>query len=307
MARALCKPAGGPGHLLVVAVAAFAVCLPGAAATTGLPALVDPASQERHGGKMIFAQLVTPNLSDAERFYGGLFGWTFREVPVRGTRYAAASLDGMQVAGLIEKPIPPGGGRRPSWLTFISTGDVDATTSLAVRYGAKELFAPRTIPELGRESVLADPQGAVFATLASSSGDPPDVLADDGIWIWSSLLAGDPMADAAFYRVVFGYTVYEESSATAAGHLILASENYARASVNPLPAGRPDFRPRWVNYLRVGDVAAAVSKAVSLGGRVLVAPHEDRAGQPVAVVADPQGAAFGLMEWSGEQPGEDAK
>jgi predicted enzyme related to lactoylglutathione lyase len=39
-------------------------------------------------------------------------------------------------------------------------------------------------------------------------------------------------------------------------------------------------------------------QAVRLGGRVLVAPHPDRHGGMVAVVADPAGAAVGLMEWT---------
>jgi predicted enzyme related to lactoylglutathione lyase len=47
----------------------------------------------------------------------------------------------------------------------------------------------------------------------------------------------------------------------------------------------------------VPDATAAVAKAVSLGGRELVAPFEDRHGGKIAVVADPLGAAIGLMEW----------
>jgi predicted enzyme related to lactoylglutathione lyase len=37
---------------------------------------------------------------------------------------------------------------------------------------------------------------------------------------------------------------------------------------------------------------------VTLGGRVLVEPHADRHGGKIAIVADPSGAVFGLMEWS---------
>jgi hypothetical protein len=37
--------------------------------------------------------------------------------------------------------------------------------------------------------------------------------------------------------------------------------------------------------------------ATQLGGRVLVEPRVDRHGGKVAVVADPFGAPFGLLEW----------
>src|SRR5450830_1867015 len=91
-----------------------------------LPALVEPVSQEHHVGKVIFVELVTPDLVAAKQFYAGLFGWTFRDIQAGGTEYAEASLDGHPVAGLIHKEIPAGGHRQPSWLNFISVRDVDA-------------------------------------------------------------------------------------------------------------------------------------------------------------------------------------
>lgn len=65
-----------------------------------LPALVEPASQEHHVGKVIFVELVTPDLAAAKQFYAGLFGLTFRYIQTGGTEYAEASLDGHAVAGL---------------------------------------------------------------------------------------------------------------------------------------------------------------------------------------------------------------
>lgn len=44
-------------------------------------------------------------------------------------------------------------------------------------------------------------------------------------------------------------------------------------------------------------MGAAAEKAAQLGGRVLVQPHDDRRNVMIAVVADPFGAMFGLMEW----------
>jgi len=44
-------------------------------------------------------------------------------------------------------------------------------------------------------------------------------------------------------------------------------------------------------------VVKSTAKAVALGGRVLVEPRLDRHGGKLAVVADPMGAPFGLIEW----------
>jgi predicted enzyme related to lactoylglutathione lyase len=56
-----------------------------------LPPLTQPASGEHHVGKVVWADLVTPDLDTAKRFYGALFGWTFSDVP--GDRnYALANV-----------------------------------------------------------------------------------------------------------------------------------------------------------------------------------------------------------------------
>jgi predicted enzyme related to lactoylglutathione lyase len=277
----------------------LSVAAPGllVAAAAPLPPLVEPASQEHHVGKVIFAELVTPDLAAAKQFYGGLFGWTFRDIQSGKAEYAAASLDGHPVAGLIHKEFSTAERGQPAWLSFIAVRDVDATKNMAVQHGARVLLAPHTLPGRGRQAVLADPQGAVFAVLASSSGDPPDVLAEPGEWIWSSLITRDPDAGAAFYQTLFDYEVFALPADEGAQHLLFATDNYARASANSWPANKPNIHPHWLNYVRVEDADKTAAKAVALGGRILVEPRLDRHGGKVAVIADPTGAAFGLLEW----------
>jgi predicted enzyme related to lactoylglutathione lyase len=282
---------------LLAALLVIVGAVPVMASPLQLPALFEPASQEHHVGKVIFVELLTPDLNAAKQFYAGLFGWTFRDIQAGGTAYAEASLDGHPVAGLIHKEVAAGEHRQPAWLTFIAVRDVDATRMIALQHGAKVLFEPHSIPNRGREAVFADPQGAIFAALASSSGDPPDVLASPGEWIWSSLITRDPDADAAFYQMLFDYEVFDLPAGEGSQHLMLASDNYARASANTLPENRPNTHPHWLNFVRVEDAVKMTEKLVALGGRVLVEPRVDRHGGKVAIVADPMGARFGLLEW----------
>ena len=282
---------------MLAALLCLAAAGPALAAQFKLPPITEPASSEHHPGKLIFVQLVTPDLAAAKQFYAGLLGWTFRDFQVDGTRYAEAYLDGQPVAGLIHKEKPAGAQRQPAWLSFFAVRDVDAAQKVALANGAKLLFPLRNLPDRGSQAVFSDPQGAVFALLASGSGDPPDVLAAPGDWIWSSLITSGPDADAAFYQKLFGYEVFELPSNPGVEHLLLASDDYARASVNSLPANRPKAHPHWLNYLRVEDADKTTAKVLALGGRVLVEPHVDRQGGKVSVVADPQGAPFGLLEW----------
>jgi predicted enzyme related to lactoylglutathione lyase len=276
-----------------------AICISAVrAAPFELPPLNTPRSTEHHVGKVVWADLVTPDLAAAERFYGGLFGWTFQIIHTGDSQYAVALVDGRPVGGLFQKPIRSGEHRQPAWLTFIAVRDLDAAKRLALAHGAKVVSDSKDYPLRGRQAVMSDPDGAVFAMLASSSGDAPDFLAAPGEWIWSSLLCKHPGPEAAFYQQVFSYDVFDLASDDNSEHLILSSDDFARVGVNPLPGDSKPRYPHWLNFIRVDNTADMVAKVVAAGGRVLVEPRLDRHGGQVALVADPAGAPFGLMEWT---------
>jgi predicted enzyme related to lactoylglutathione lyase len=280
-----------------VLAAALAPSVQAASLPFNLPPLVQGASAEHHKGKVIWVDLITPDMARAEPFYAGLFGWKFDAV-AGDPNYVIASLDGQPVGGLYQKSPTPNQARQPAWLTFIAARDVDAARRLALAHGAKLLSGPKNYPQRGRQAVFSDPDGAVFAVLASSSGDPPDFLAAPGEWIWSSLLVHDADHEAAFYQTLFGYDVFDLPNDGPLEHLILSSDDYARVGVNSLPNDSAHRRPHWLNFVRVVDAADTATRAATLGGRVLVEPRLDRHGGRVAVIADPTGAPFGIMEWS---------
>jgi uncharacterized protein len=282
---------------LLCAPAAIAAQKPQSASLPlDLPPLTEPASDEQHVGKVIWADLVTPDLEGAKRFYGGLLGWTFRELP-GAPNYVLASVNNEPVAGLLQKALPPGESKHPLWLTFLAVHDVDAAQQLAVQNGGKVLAQSHNYPHRGRQAVLLDPDGAVFAVLAAEGGDPPDYLAAPGEWIWHSLLVADPKRESAFYKALFGYEVYDLSN-EGDTHYILSSDSYARAGLNALPSDSLRRHPHWLNFVRVTNAADSAKKALALGGLVLVEPRVDRHGGQLAVLADPSGAPFGVMEWS---------
>jgi predicted enzyme related to lactoylglutathione lyase len=306
------------GLAATTSFAAAAAAATGGPTALEFPPLMVPPSTEHHVGKVIWADLVTTDIATAEKFYGGLFGWTFREIESGKRDFVIAYLGGQPIAGMVRRDLPKDHSRQPAWLPFIAVRNVVEAQQVAIAQGGKVLSRPQSHPRRGEQAVFADPQGAVFAVLASASGDPPDVLAEPGAWIWSSLITRDPDTDAAFYQKVFGYQVYDlaadasEANDARGGdakilHLVLASDDFARGSANAFPADRPNIHPHWINFVRVEDATDAAQKAVSLGGRVLVAPHVDRHGGRIAVLADPSGARIGVMEWTDTDPKEAAK
>jgi predicted enzyme related to lactoylglutathione lyase len=57
----------------------------------------------------------------------------------------------------------------PSWGTYITVDDVDATAAKAKELGGTVLVEPQDIPEVGRFCVIKDPQGAVFSAMTYTS------------------------------------------------------------------------------------------------------------------------------------------
>ena len=46
--------------------------------------------------------------------------------------------------------------------------------------GGRVLAPPQKMPKRGEQAVFADPEGALFGVVKSSSGDPEDFLAEPG-------------------------------------------------------------------------------------------------------------------------------
>ncbi len=163
------------------------------------------------------------------------------------------------------------------------------------------LAASQNFPKRGEQAVFADPEGAVFGAIKSSSGDPEDFLPDPGDWIWIQLLSRDALQAANFYRAVAGYDVVPNTTSNRLSDYLLVSEGYARGTVRSIPAGNNQVQPTWLPFVRITSVGASVARAKELGGKVLIEPKPELFQGKVAVVADPTGAAIGLLEWSHEQ------
>ncbi len=56
----------------------------------------------------------------------------------------------------------------PHWLAYFLVDDVDASAEKAKDMGAKLYLPPMSMAGVGRLSVVADPQGAVFAIFKSA-------------------------------------------------------------------------------------------------------------------------------------------
>jgi predicted enzyme related to lactoylglutathione lyase len=261
-----------------------------------LPPLNTVSGNPRLPGKFIWADLVTDDVAAAKKFYGGLFGWTFSDLG----NYTIAANDERPLCGLLQRPRPADPDAKPRWLGYISVSNVERATKAVTKAGGRVLAEPRKFPDRGEQAVFADPEGAVFGVVKSSSGDAEDFLPDPGDWIWIQLMSRDGRKAAEFYKTVGGYEIIENTSSNKLSDYVLASEGYARATVRTIQTDDRKVRPTWLPFVRVQNVGESVAKAKQLGGKVLIEPDPEIFNGKVAVVADPTGAAIGLLEWSAE-------
>lgn len=113
-------------------------------------------------GTVCWADLSTPDVPGSQRFYESLFGWKISAGEKDTSGYLHIQNGESYIGG-----IPPAQHRNPNapphWLLYFYTSDVDASTGKATQLGANVYLPPTSMEKVGRWSVTADPQGAVFA------------------------------------------------------------------------------------------------------------------------------------------------
>ena len=279
---------------LALLAVVFAALTPSFAADApSLPPLTTVSGNPRLPGKFVWADLVTDNALVAQKFYSALFGWSFYDYG----GYLIGFSDDRPLCGMFQRPRPKDQPALPRWFGYISVGSVARAEQAVTKAGGKVLAAPKKMPKRGEQAVFADPEGAMFGVIKSSAGDPEDLLAEPGDWIWIQLLSRNGRKAAEFYRNVGGYTIIENTSSNKLSDYVLASEGYARATVRTIRIDEEKVWPTWLPFVRVKNAGESVAQAKQLGGRVLIDPRPELFKGKAAVIADPTGATIGLLEW----------
>lgn len=284
------------GISLAAGVLIFSSCSGFAGESPSLPPLSTvPGGSPRLPGKFVWADLVTDDVVAARKFYGRLFNWTFRDLG----GYTIAANEERPLCGMFQRSRPAGRPEAtPRWFGYISVSSVEKAQRAVTKAGGRVLAHPEKLPKRGEQAVFADPEGALFGVVRSSAGDPADLMAEPGDWIWIQLLSRDAQKAAEFYRTVAGYDVIENTANNRLSDRVLGSEGYARATIRTIPAGHERVQPNWLPFVRVKNLGESLALAKELGGKAVLGPKPELLEGRVAVIADPTGAAIGLMEWS---------
>jgi predicted enzyme related to lactoylglutathione lyase len=244
--------------------------------------------------KPSWVDLSSEDAGSSREFYGKLFGWDVEVNPdPQYGGYALARIGGKDAAGIGPKMDP---NSPTAWSLYIGTEDVDALAKKVTAAGGTVIMAPFDVGDQGRMAVFQDPAGAFISAwqgtrMGGFQTDAPNAFG------WAELNARGVEKALPFYTAVFGWTVKKSPMGEGQpdyNEFQIDGQSVAGAwEMNAMvPAEVPSY---WQVYFDVDDVDAAHRKAIELGAHELNGP-QDFPGGRFSIVADPQGASFGLLK-----------
>lgn len=245
-------------------------------------------------GKFVWHDNSSTDVEAAKAFYTQLFGWELEVISVGGSDYPMIKSGGRSHGGFG----PAQGGAPSHWLGHVLVEDVDATAEQAKSEGASILVEPFDIPDIGRMTVIADPQGAVLSAF-QSAGEPTEPPAE-GVFIWDELMTTDVDDAKRFYGEVFGWSSNDMDMGDMGTYTMFKRAGDADVGgLMRIPEG-VEAPPNWLVYIATGDVDATVARATELGGTVIQEGMDIENVGRLAVLQDPAGAVFGVFKPSGQ-------
>ena len=276
-----------------------------------------------------------PDPRAAVEFYGGLFGWEFRDVmPAsaegryfiawRETRgWSLFDMSGEPRSGNVAAitSMPKGAAPRAMWNTYISVASADEAAAKVHDAGGGVVVEPFDFADAGRTAVFTDPEGAAFCVWQAKKHRGAQVVNDPGSLNFNGLNTRDIEGAKAFYGSVFGWRTF----AMDGGLEMWALDGYGDfierhhpdlrkrwaeagappgfedvvATINRIGDDQRDTPAHWSVTFAVDDADTAAATATQLGGTVLVPPF-DAPWVRMTILADPQGATFTASRFTPE-------
>lgn len=246
-----------------------------------------------YNGRFAWYELITTDIAGAKAFYTNVMGWGTQDESTPGMAYTLFTAGSGCVSGLMDLPAEARkSGATPRWVGYVGVDNVDVTAGRFAQLGGT-VYVPPTDSNVGRISIVADPQTATFALVEALKprGRPPPELGEAGCVGWHELFATDRKKAFAFYRELFGWQG-AEAGPTETYQLFAAGGT----TIGGMFTKRPKVPfPFWLYYFNVDDIDVATQRVMAGGGEVSQGPIAMPGGSWIARCIDPQGAMFALQ------------
>ena len=248
-----------------------------------------------HHGDFAWYELLTTDMAAARSFYGSVLGWQAQDASTAELVYNLFTASEAPVSGLMSLPEE---GRRlgatPRWVGYVAVDDIDAAAGRIKRLGGT-VYVPPTETNIGRISIVADPQTATLALVngLKISWRPPKPD-EPGRVGWHELLAADWEKAFAFYGELFGWQKAGAHAGALGTYQQFSADGETLGGMLTKPPALPF--PFWLYYFNVDDVETAAQRVEAGGGQILYGPTAVPGGAWIVHCTDPQGAIFGLLD-----------
>ena len=259
-----------------------------------VPSLTPVPTGEQLTGKFVWYDLFTHDMQTTVKFYNGVFGWTFTDTAGSGAPAKTIRREGIPMANAVEIAPEKMGANESAWLGYMSVPDVNKAAKLIKQHKGTLYKNPKNLPDRGMIAIAIDSEGAIFGLVNSPTGDPSDKRNRHNYFIGSELWTTDLDKAIEMYSALAGYELDVVEVGVGIKYHLLTRDSMPRAGVVQIPWD--DVKPNWIPYLAVKDVLQTIAQAEKLGGRILIKPSEEIRDNPLAIIADPSGAVFGIQQ-----------
>ncbi len=244
-------------------------------------------------GSFCWAELATTDAAAAKTFYGELCGWQAVDMHMPQGVYTLFQAEGLDVAA-VHQGTP---GVPVHWGLHFAVTSVDETAALVAPAGGKVIAGPFDAHVYGRMAVIQDPLGATFSIWEAKQSIGATYGGQLGRVVWPELATPDPVAAAAFYGKLFGWGTKPESGLEEA---MYAEWQHGGTSTGGMLPQRGDewkgVPSYWLAYITVADCDERAAKAVALGAKLRVPPHDIPNTGRFSMIVDPQGATICIIQ-----------
>lgn len=241
--------------------------------------------------KFVWFEYVSSDAPKAQGFYGELFGWGTKKVPMPDQEYTMIAQGDATIGGYIAPP--PGAPKHAMWLSHLRVTSAKESAAKAKLLGGAILMDAAKIGDVGSMAVIADPHGAPLALWQPADPKEPSPATSDYRFTWNELAAKDPTAALAFYQALGGFGASAMEMPTGTYHLLTSGEEQIAGI---MAAPMPEAPHAWTPYVQVPHADATTDKAKRLGAKVIVPPTNIPGVGRFAIFADPQGAVLGVLQ-----------
>jgi uncharacterized protein len=139
-------------------------------------------------------------------------------------------------------------------------------------------------------------------TFVPLNGDPSMEAVDvRGKFVWHQLMTRDVPGAKKFYSRLTGWKM--QTWPPDPNYTVCVAESGPTAGIMAIPAEMPaDVPAHWLQYIGTRDVDGTADAAVRAGGSIMKAPGDLQGAGRYAVLKDPQGAIFAILDPENARP-----